>query len=242
MEGQARRRMFPGTSLLLVLLLLLPACAPTRPSYPTPPQISKRPVIQYSLVDVSPGGGHIGKENLKIYLEAQTKPLLFGATTTDFNYRALGILTLSSPDLDLAFNFTPMNLFSPSSIEGRLVVLTPHALGFVIRNKGIHMITVDWNRAVLTDESGRALRVVHKGIKLADSGGVMSPSVIPPGSFLEDFIYPSDAIRFTLGSWTGPLFFETKPAEAELKLHLPLKMGAEDKAYILTFKAELLRE
>jgi hypothetical protein len=144
--------------------------------------------------------------------------------------------------VDIAFGFTHTSM----SADTRDFVLSgPLALRVIFKNKGTKVITLDWNSVVLTDEVGRALRVIHRGVKLSDAAGSMAPSVIPPGSILEDFIYPSEGIRFSpgrYGGWYGAIFFETRQPAAQLKLYLPLKLGAEEKAYTFTFRSEALKE
>lgn len=238
----AQKKKHPGP--ILIVLVALTGCAPAYSPTPVARQTSTQPVIQYSLANVSPEGWSPEKENLKVYLDTETGPATYpsGGTYRHLKYRTMGTITLSTSDLDIAFGFTHTSM----SADAREYVSSgPLAFSVVFKNKGARVITVDWNSVVLTDELGRALRVIHRGVKLSDAAASMAPSVVPPGSILEDFIYPSEGIRYSpgrYGGWYGALFFETRRPKTHLKLYLPLKLGAEEKAYTFTFGTETLKE
>ena len=241
-----QKKRHPGS--MLIVLLTLAGCAPAQRFYsPTPVarETITRPIIQYSLANVSPEGWSSQKESLKVYLDIETGPATYprGGTYTKLMYRTMGTIALSTSDVDVAFAFTHTSM---SADDARQYVSSgPLALSLVFKNKGARVITVDWNSVVLTDELGRALRVIHRGVKLSDAAASMAPSIVPPGSILEDFIYPSEGIRYNpgrYGGWYGPLFFETKKPNTHLKLYLPLKLGAAEKAYTFTFGTDTVLE
>jgi len=232
------------TSLLSVILFLA-SCMPYTPPPPPPPQFSTTPVLQYSVANVSPEGISVDNGALKVYLDTQSGIAqwrdYYGYHSEPYSktrHRAAGTITLSMPDAAISFSLTPTSL-GPS--YGQRVESNPFGLHVLLKNRGTRVISLDWNSVVLTDEVGRALRVIHQGVKLSDRTAPLAPSIIPPGSILEDFIYPSEHIQYASG-WYGSAFFETRQIGVEIKLYLPLKLGAEEKPYTFAFRVEALKE
>lgn len=77
---------------------------------------------------------------------------------------------------------------------------TPHTKGvsFKIKNLTKEVIKIKWDEAVLTLE-GATMKTIHNGVKLADRDAPQTPSVIPPGATLEDFVWPSDNVSIYTG-------------------------------------------
>jgi hypothetical protein len=76
---------------------------------------------------------------------------------------------------------------------------------------------------------------------MADRGGVLTPSTVPPGATLDEFVYPRELISFSSSrygsSWLGVQFFETMKPGTNFTLYLPIKHGSDTIEYQFRFEA-----
>lgn len=130
--------------------------------------------------------------------------------------------TVHQPDDlgDWSFSYTKVDL---RSLEGNV-----HGLSIRFANKSADTVEIDWNRTVILDPSGRTHPVIHRGVRLADRGGSVPPSVVPAGAVLDDFVFPGDLIFLTrgqYGGWSATEFFETLRPGASISLSVGLRTG-----------------
>lgn len=75
------------------------------------------------------------------------------------------------------------------------------ALFVEVENLSNHLIKINWNSAVYIDTSGTSIDIIHAGVRYADMGRSLPPTVIPAGTHTEITIYPTDYISY--GTYTG---------------------------------------
>jgi hypothetical protein len=118
---------------------------------------------------------------------------------------------------------------------------SPLALVLAFANRSPRSVSIDWNRSVLVDPAGRARRLIHRGVRLADRGGASVPTTVPAGASIDDFLYPADAITFTsgrYGGWSAPPFFELLRPGQSVSLVLMLQTGDASTERRFTFLVE----
>jgi len=98
------------------------------------------------------------------------------------------------------------------------------------------MIEVDWNRTVIVDARGNALRVVHSGVSLLQSGSPMVPTVVPSGSAIRELVFPAASIEIHRGAWLAtPLFESMKPGSTfSLSVAIEVDRRPETKRFIFS--------
>lgn len=114
-----------------------------------------------------------------------------------------GTIRLQDEAVEWTFTYTNLSLAVP-------VV----ALGIDLKNKSEETIEIDWNRSTIVDRAGKVHGIIHKGVKIADRGSAMPPSVIPPGAILEDYVYPTDLFFFSREWWGGVFFEDLEPGQS----------------------------
>jgi len=77
-----------------------------------------------------------------------------------------------------------------------------------MENKTDRSIKILWNEAAYLDENNFSHRVIHYGVRYIERDQPQAPSIIIPGSKLEDIVYPADYVEWkkVLGEtkeWTG---------------------------------------
>jgi hypothetical protein len=141
-------------------------------------------------------------------------------------FKGQGHISLKDEIREWEFTYSALDLFhvDQTYFEAKEGL---YGLGIRFTNRSSGTVEVDWNRTVITAPSGQALRVIHRGVRLADRGSIMPPSVIPPGAILEDFVFPSDTLRFSSGRstgwWEAKGFFEGMGTGARVALTMGLK-------------------
>lgn len=103
--------------------------------------------------------------------------------------------------------------------------MDPEELGFVLENKGARPIRIVWDETSFIDGSGRTHRVMHVGVRYADRAQPMPPTMVPPGSRVEDIILPVSYVEWSGGRWTRkPLYHAYAPPDS-LGVFLSLRVG-----------------
>ena len=113
-------------------------------------------------------------------------------------------------------------------------------LAFNLRNKTEQPIKLDWNQVSYVDPDGKSHKVVHEGVRFIERDRAQPSATIPPGAFLEDFVYPSDAVTMVGGQWMTPMLFPEAPKAALLKgkafsLFMPLEINGVLSNYNFVF-------
>jgi hypothetical protein len=140
--------------------------------------------------------------------------------------------SLRAMDQLTTFSFGMTHLDVPSAERG--ITSRPMALNLVIQNGSTTGLQIDWSATNLVLD-GRALPVIHKGIRMVDRGLALAPSTVPPSAALDDFVYPKDRLTFGSSSWFGENFFESMRPGQTFTLYLPVKRGVETTEYQFTF-------
>ena len=126
-------------------------------------------------------------------------------------------------------------------------------IGFELKNKTEHSIKIIWDEAAFVDHEGQSERILHSGVKYADSGNPQPPSVVVRGGSISQVVYPADKIHYagsTLG-WQHDPLFPTKSATKKgiqkdaneyigvrVQILLPLKIEDVVNEYLFTFEVE----
>lgn len=124
--------------------------------------------------------------------------------------------------------------------------LSKTAMNFGILNKRESVARVDWSQAAFVDWTGRSHSVIHQGVKFADKGAVMPPTVIPPGSRIEDGILPADNVSMGARSWITADLLPSGAAGAALlgktfSVFLPIIVDGKTLDYSFTFRVKAVQ-
>ena len=161
-----------------------------------------------------------------------------GRVGMEFTYGHSGTVGVKAADVSLLLGFTDLDQSSFDYAGSDLIFFQPIGLSLDVLASGSSAIEVDWNRVSLISPSGQIYRVIHKGQRFQDRGMPSSPSIIPPGSRLTDFVFPSDLISFELRNWQLGHFFERIDNGGTFGLFFPVKSGAREIQFhiVLTVK------
>ena len=85
-----------------------------------------------------------------------------------------------------------------------------HGIGLEFRNTSSDVIEVAWDQSVYIDEDGSSSRLIRGNVNLAEKDRPQPNTVIPPGTKLQETVFPVDHIRQADGKWMQvPLLPET---------------------------------
>jgi hypothetical protein len=104
------------------------------------------------------------------------------------------------------------------------------ALTMAFQNRSPGTLEVDWVRSVLLAPNGRSLRLLRRGVRLADRANPGPPTTIPAGANFEDLLYPAEGISYSsgrYGGWNAEPFFERLAPGNGFGLLLTLRSGNE---------------
>jgi hypothetical protein len=116
------------------------------------------------------------------------------------------------------------------------------AMEFALQNHTTSVMRIDWNQVAFVDWSGKSQQVIHQGVKFIDKAASKPPSVIPPGTRLEDMILPTDSVTMGSRDWVVRDFFPLSGPEAdqlknrEYSILLPITVADKTTDYYFTFK------
>ncbi len=209
--------------LLLISLgmLALSGCASRTPQSYTP-QVEAEAV--HTLTLLSPQGA--GSIRL-VRISMRT-----GAVVTN-RYKIDGAITTTDRLGEWKFGYTQLTLNDTIGVASDLWIFGIQGLGFSLKNTSPAMLELDWTRSVFVDASGRARPVIHKGVRFNDRAAATAPSLIPPNSTLDDFVFPSDGITLDR-TWVSPAVFERMEPGTNMSVTLNIKAG--DKVVLQTFR------
>jgi hypothetical protein len=117
-------------------------------------------------------------------------------------------------------------------------------LDFTLKNKTGDPLKIDWNQFAFVDADGKSMKVIHGGVKLADKGASLPPTIIPPGANIDEMVAPSEYVSFVGGvaaGWRHRPIFPDFPAAARLKgktfsVFMPVEANGIVKNYMFTLK------
>jgi hypothetical protein len=85
-----------------------------------------------------------------------------------------------------------------------------HGVGLEFRNTSTDVIEVAWDQSVYIDEDGNSSRLIKGNVTFAEKDRPQPNTVIPPGTKLQETVFPIDHIRQVDGKWKQvPLLPET---------------------------------
>lgn len=118
-------------------------------------------------------------------------------------------------------------------------------LEFTLSNKTQEPQTINWDEVSYMDLDGRAHRVLHKGVKLVDRDKPQSPTVIPPGTRIDDVIEPSDSVQWNsvVNDWTHDPLLPPSQLIVNFKgktfgTFLPIVIDGKKKNYTFTIRID----
>ena len=75
-------------------------------------------------------------------------------------------------------------------------------IGLEFRNKSSDVIEVAWDQSVYIDENGNSSRLIRGNVSLAEKDRPQPNTVVPPGTHLQETVFPVDRIQREDGKWT----------------------------------------
>ncbi len=75
-------------------------------------------------------------------------------------------------------------------------------VSFKVKNKTNEVMKIIWDEATLV-QFGKAIKVMHAGVKYTDRNSSQPASTIPPGASIDDLIMPTDNVYFSSGKYGG---------------------------------------
>lgn len=120
---------------------------------------------------------------------------------------------------------------------------TEKSISLFILNRTDYSMKLLWDEASFITPSGKAQRVIHNGIRLADKSQPQAPSVIPGHSTINDSITPAENITYSsyLLEWiTSPLLDNlnrkgTYSDNSSCSLLLPIQISGVTNEYTFIF-------
>jgi hypothetical protein len=100
---------------------------------------------------------------------------------------------------------------------------------------------IDWNQAAFVDATGLSHSVTHQGVRYNDTAAQKPPTVIPPGTRIEDMVIPADNVRMGSRDWIindlFPSGAEGLPyVGKEVSIYLPVEIAGKVVDYVFGFK------
>jgi hypothetical protein len=140
----------------------------------------------------------------------------------------------------------PLPVSNEKVFQDRLIriefsILTSFA--FRLENRSGSSIEVDWDHSSYVDPRAVAHRVTHTGVRYIDRDNPDSPTLVPPGSAIEDALIPVDCVEYADGKWkvrdafllveiTEPgAFFQGR----KFRLLIAIRSGSIKKTYDFSF-------
>jgi hypothetical protein len=77
-----------------------------------------------------------------------------------------------------------------------------YGIGLEFRNKTSDVIEVAWDQSVYIDEDANSSRLIKGNVNLAEKDRPQPNTVIPPGTKLQETVFPIDRVRQEDGKWT----------------------------------------
>jgi hypothetical protein len=69
-------------------------------------------------------------------------------------------------------------------------------LAVSIENRTNFTVTLDWDRTTFVDDTGRARRVIHRGVRWAERNGPQAATALPPRARVDEELFPADSLRW----------------------------------------------
>ena len=115
-------------------------------------------------------------------------------------------------------------------------------IDLLLMNKTNSPIKIDWNQVSFVSMSGKAVKVIHEGIKLINSGEMQAPTYIPPKATLSDIIAPTSNFYWNKGWEYIPILPKGQAALSSVgqtfSVYLPMEINGQLKHYNFVFKID----
>ena len=121
--------------------------------------------------------------------------------------------------------------------------LSARRIRLKVHNKTRQNLELKWDEAGFVDVGHLSHKVVHSGVNYMDKDKPQAPTVVAPGTTIEDTIVPKDYINEISGKWTQRPLFPTAPEAKAYKgrtfsVLLPLSINSKVKTYQFAFKIQ----
>jgi hypothetical protein len=105
------------------------------------------------------------------------------------------------------------NIQSTPVVNDKFVIsptFNVNGIGLEFRNTSGDVIEVAWDQSVYIDEDGNSSRLIRGNVNLAEKDRSQPNTVIPPGTRLQETVFPVDRIKQAGGKWKQvPILPET---------------------------------
>ena len=93
--------------------------------------------------------------------------------------------------------------FSPVSNDRFTITptFTVRGIGLDFRNTSDDVIEIAWDQSVYIDEEGNSSRLIKGNVNLAEKDRPQPNTVIPPGTKLQETVFPVDHVKLVDGKW-----------------------------------------
>lgn len=102
------------------------------------------------------------------------------------------VFSLQSPTGALGAN----DLRFEDALTSLVFVVQCSQISFVMRNKTGSAVSVVWNQSSIVDLQQISRSVIHSGTKFFNNDSSQVPTLIPPGTSIQESVIPSDAVKF----------------------------------------------
>lgn len=146
------------------------------------------------------------------------------------------ISTLSVEELD-AWSDT-VEIFTLLGFFDSLYQNDTTRFALFVTNESQEPIRVVWDETAIVDTDGAASGVIHEGVRFSEMNNSQSPTTIPPGARIEDYIGPTNRIDFVASEWQEYRLFTEDIEEGDvISIFLALEVGGENRNVNIEFEA-----
>lgn len=129
------------------------------------------------------------------------------------------------------------------SIMKLIIEKTYTTFEFSLENKTSGTFKINWDEVVFVDTKNSSQRVIHQGIRYADAAKSQAPTIIAPGTILEDLLVPTSNIRISSvsGEWIKDDIIPRNsregafPEGTRVKIILPIETAGKIYEYTLVY-------
>jgi hypothetical protein len=125
-------------------------------------------------------------------------------------------------------------------------MVTQSGIDFIMKNKSVGPIKIDWDQAAYVDVMSKSHKVLHAGVRYMERDKPQAPTIVPPNANVEELIFPTDYVNFVsglYGGWTKDPLFPDGPAAKPYKgqsfsVFMPIEVRGTIKNYAFDFVIE----
>ena len=210
-------------ALVIGLLIMLAACAPTASS-PSEPSVPAPTIVETP-----------ASELLELTLEVDGSPVTLEAGDDAWFYfaddYAFGVSV--EPTTFEAVNqreydaYRERHLFPATGMMIDLLRSGPTGFAFSLANDGDGPIRIVWDESAFILPNGNSSRVIHLGVRYQEMNSSQPATIVPPGGRIDEYAGPTANISLSSSNWvTDPLFGELSEGDRAV-LYLALEVNGE---------------